>query len=54
MGVASAESCAAIAENAMDFDSDLAPLLGLEGGVHIIQPKGLPAKAAICEFDFKG
>ena len=54
MGVASGESCAEIAENAMDFDSDLIPMLSLENGIHMIQPKGLPAKATICEFDFRG
>jgi len=30
------------------------PTLNLESSVHIIQPAGLPAKAAICEFDYQG
>mgnify|MGYP003729759979 CR=1 FL=1 len=30
------------------------PALNLESAVHIIKPAGLPYKAAICEFDYKG
>jgi hypothetical protein len=54
LGVASGASCQKIAENAMDVDDEGEATLNKENGVYIIQPQGLEAKAAICEFDYTG
>jgi len=54
LGVASGQSCQDIAQKAMDTDEQGDPTLNKENGVYIIQPEGLDAKAAICEFDYTG
>ena len=38
----------------MDVDDEGEATLNKENGVYIIQPQGLDAKAAICEFDYTG
>ena len=38
----------------MDVDDEGEATLNKENGVYIIQPQGLEAKAAICEFDYTG
>jgi len=54
LGVASGASCAEIASNGMDKDDQGEATLNKETAVHIIQPAGLEAVAAICEFDYTG